>query len=574
MERLMKMVVAEHHVQDDDLLKVLEGNAPTENEKFFRKCLTGRFPQSAKYLIKKDRDENKLDRTLSSLQEPSIIFEAQEEEVAIEIMKTYNKESWKSTSVIHGTEENLLHFFIAKKFEKALLEILGNESIQEDIRELCFQSNAAQKIPLMTILSQEMEDAAMTLFKFMEKSGTNANDEAGVINQELESVLRQEDKRKDNIFHMCSSNAQNKLLLAICESSVVSNRCIQDGLVEENSNGRTPLDLCKDEDTLLNIFSTFDHTTHKVTWTDNEGKNILHHYARMDFDRVIGDLIKKLPSVEIRDMILQGSSSNGSNVLMTAATHSSRKTLELLLYFLSVFQFIHVDNGAIDMDHILHHRNEYGNTLLSLVLQHKDALQVPKIVLLGMENEFHSRQGQGHDLTCCFHKNLKPSGDVLRAIQEVERSKKKGTVAVVWIWIQSFLKAFLIPVGIMTMDVLFDVFLVREYYHTNQDCLTAQWIGCHSLSTFDTICGPNTTERAPQGDGMGFFCVQRNSCNELNTSQAVQLDGLNIFCIPLKLDARPRFLYSLGFVIWPWVYYVVEFLQSDVCQKMRQVSEI
>ena len=107
----MKMVVAELHVQDDDLIKVLEGNAHPADEVFFRKCLTGRFPQSAKHLINKDWDENKLDRTLSSPQEPSIIFETQEEEVVIEIMKTYNKENWKSTSVFSGTEENLLHFF-------------------------------------------------------------------------------------------------------------------------------------------------------------------------------------------------------------------------------------------------------------------------------------------------------------------------------------------------------------------------------------------------------------------------------------------------------------------------------
>ena len=72
---------------------------------------------------------------------------------------------------------------------------------------------------------------------------------------------------------------------------------------------------------------------------------------------------------------------------------------------------------------------------------------------------------------------------------------------------------------------------------------------------------------------MGFFCVPRIACNELNTSQPVHINDLNIFCIPLKLGARPRFLYSLGFVIWPWVYYVVEFFQSDVFQKMSQVSE-
>ena len=95
-------------------------------------------------------------------------------------------------------------------------------------------------------------------------------------------------------------------------------------------------------------------------------------------------LFKKLPSVENRDLILQESSSNGSNVLMTAATYGSRKTLELLLHYISVFEAFSADNDKFDMSKILHHRNAYGNTLLSIVLQHKDALQVPKIVLLGM----------------------------------------------------------------------------------------------------------------------------------------------------------------------------------------------
>ena len=124
----------------------------------------------------------------------------------------------------------------------------------------------------------------------------------------------------------------------------------------------------------------------------------------------------------------------------------------------------------------------------------------------------------------------------------------------------------------MTMDILFDVFLVREYYYTNQDCLTAQWQGCHSLSYQDTICGTNTTEPVPLANGIGFFCVPTDSRNACNITQSVKIDDLNIFCIPLKLDVKPRFLYSLGFVIWPWVYYVIEFLQSDVFEAMSQVS--
>ena len=73
---------------------------------------------------------------------------------------------------------------------------------------MCFQPNAADKIPLMTILSQDREDSAIKLFKFMDKSGTDASDGTGVISQKLEGVLSMTDKRKENIFHVCSSNGK------------------------------------------------------------------------------------------------------------------------------------------------------------------------------------------------------------------------------------------------------------------------------------------------------------------------------------------------------------------------------
>ena len=575
MTRLTRMLDAGDEVSDEALLEELKENKFPIEEEFFRKCLTGRLPKSAKYLIQTDQDQKHSGKCLSNAEMPSIIFEIKEEEVIIKIMRTYAQSSWKSHSVIPETEENLLHFFISKGFYRALLDTLDNETIQEDIRELCFQPNKARQIPLMALLSQDMEESALKLWTFMEKSGAIVDKGTSEIDHEAENVLNMIDSREDNIFHISSVNGQNQVLSALCMSTKVSRRCIQDGLLQRNLNGRTALDLCDHEETILKILDGFDQNSHKLTSIDAEGKNILHHYARKDFSEAIEKLIRKLPPVEIRDMILQESSSNGSNVLMTSAIHSSNKTLELLLHFLSVFQLFPVDNETLNMDRILHHRNAYGNTLLSLVLQHKDALQVPKIILLGMEIKFHSGDGREDELVCCFHQNLKPSGDVLTAIQEVEKTNKKGTVAIVWIWIQSFLKAFLIPVGIMAMDIIFDVFLVKEYFYTNPDCLSLQWQICHSFSNetiFDTSCGTNSTDRVPQGDGGGFFCVPNDGCNVSYVLQGTRAQDLNIFCIPLKLDANPRFFYSLGFVVWPWVYYLVEFLQSDVFASMSEVN--
>ena len=167
-------------------------------------------------------------------------------------------------------------------------------------------------------------------------------------------------------------------------------------------------------------------------------------------------------------------------------------------------------------------------------------------------------------------------GDVGRGsqIKDIEKTQEKSAAATVGIWIQSFFKAFFIPVGIMSLDVLFDVFPVREYSDMDPKCLTALWNACYSTSngtSFGTSCGSNSTELVPMGNGKSFFCLPKDQCTIGPSENIVPPEGLNIFCIPLKLDAQPRFLYSLGFIIWPWVYYFMEFLQSDDFKNMHKV---
>ena len=569
--RLVREVLAGLPVQDEALLKELEEDGVPEDEEFFRKCLTGRLPKTTKMLI--SQDNNQTDKVLSGPEKPSIIFEVEEEEVIIDIIKAYNKESWKSQSIIPNTQENLLHYFVRKRFKTALSEILEKETILNDILELCFQRNAAEKIPLMTVLSQGMEESALKLWKFMQKYAAT--------NKKLEDACSRNDSRNGNIFYMCSFFSQNRLFSAICASKRLSKKCVQDGIVQTNLDGRTAMDLVTNEETVLEILKDFDYTANKLTWRDREGKNIFHHYARKNFSLAIQQLIKKLPPVEVRDMIFQKSRTSGNNVLMASAVHGGSKTLELLLFFVSYFEMFQTDDETIDMNQILHYTNKQGNTLLSLVLQHKESLHVPKTILLRMEKKFHSTktpEKNAEDLKFCFHKYLNSSDDVLKANEEVELYSlpKKGTALIIWIWTRGFLKTFLIPVGIMTLDILFDAFLVREYFYTDQDCLTAQWIGCHSVpnqTVFDSRCGLNTTARVPQGNGAGFFCVPNQACNVLNVSDAVCIDNLNIFCIPLKLDATSRFRYSFGFIIWPWLCYFVEFLQSDIFERMNEVCQ-
>ena len=102
----------------------------------------------------------------------------------------------------------------------------------------------------------------------------------------------------------------------------------------------------------------------------------------------------------------------------------------------------------------------------------------------------------------------------------MEKTKEKGAAAIIGIWVQSFFKAFAFPVGIMSMDVLFDVFLVSEYANMDQQCLTALWNACYSTSngtSLGTSCGSNSTETVPMSNGQGFFCLAKDECHSPET---------------------------------------------------------
>ena len=86
------MVLEGKPVQDDLLARELEEQndlgriPPNDADNFFTMCVTGRLPESAKYLIAQDKSNGILTKTLSAESEPSIIFEVHEEEVIIEKM--------------------------------------------------------------------------------------------------------------------------------------------------------------------------------------------------------------------------------------------------------------------------------------------------------------------------------------------------------------------------------------------------------------------------------------------------------------------------------------------------------
>ena len=97
-------------------------------------------------------------------------------------------------------------------------------------------------------------------------------------------------------------------------------------------DGRTALDICHDESTLLKIFEQIDITKVYFIYQDtNKGKNILHHMAKRNFSEAMKFLSLRLPIEEFRQLVFTQSSSNNNNVLMTAATFGKDRALKFFL---------------------------------------------------------------------------------------------------------------------------------------------------------------------------------------------------------------------------------------------------
>ena len=173
------------------------------------------------------RDKTRAEKILSevSLGMGSFFFIVEEEEVILEIMQSCKIETWKIRSVIKSTRENLLHYFVRKRYEKALGKILQTESALSDVLQLCFEENQAEKIPLMAILSQGMEESALKLWKFMERNSTS---------ERLKETFSKQDSRRKNMFHRASYHSQNEFFSAICSSKMLSKECVEMSITQKN----------------------------------------------------------------------------------------------------------------------------------------------------------------------------------------------------------------------------------------------------------------------------------------------------------------------------------------------------
>ena len=336
---------------------------------------------------KKLSEETSKKRTMFQLflirSKTSKLFEVQDDFVAVKIMTIFEPHVWKidsSSEILQGT---LLHYFITRGFTASLVHLLCRN--HPYMKEMVFERDLAQRSPLRIALVSLKEGDLQT--KILERLW-NLMNFAGQA--KLQEHFRKYDK---DILHICAEKdtsrndvGQKGRLIEIAKVLLIATDSKEE-VLRKGADDRTVLDMCADEKVLIDLLQLLDpldqieDTLRDIKYKD-KGKNLLHVWAGRNFEKAIDFFRRKVSSALFTDMIFE-ESKNGSTPLMICALNGNKKTLQYLLCALTVDMLTWTEDQKKErMEIILHKQNNYGNTLLSLVLQHNEALEVSKHILL------------------------------------------------------------------------------------------------------------------------------------------------------------------------------------------------
>ena len=199
----------------------------------------------------------------------------------------------------------------------------------------------------------------------------------------------------------------------------------------------------------------FPAAEESLKYSDKRNRNLFNCWARRNFHRAIYHIQTRTSKDVFREMVLK-KSANRNNPMMVAALHNNKESLEMFLFHIGSHPCLYTG----DIDDILHNEDEYGDTLLALVVQQSGRLDAARNILLDMEKKHHGAEAAhvegdpGRDptegrweLTQCLRKYLQPSLETQKALNDVENSLPKTTLKKAAIWVKVFLKSLFIQLS-------------------------------------------------------------------------------------------------------------------------------
>ena len=449
-------------------------------------------------------------------------------------------------------QETILHILVRRGYENATKKLMEKFT---KISELYFECDANEMTPFMSALSKDSiknEDLLIKLWNNMKRFN-----KAGLTN-----VINSKDKRHNNLFHLCAMFSKHNVFKEIVEliwqkSGAIRLKAVRILFEPNKGSGDLPFHLFRDHEgeeiifetltKLQNIESELDIDLSKafIEIRNKKGNSSLSTFAKKNFETVIDWIMNYTSGADLKKLLLEVNKEM-NNPPMVCVIHNRNEILKRFLMFLFSTKYITTE----EVKKFLHQRNIFNETILSLVMQHESTMLLPQMLLLEKEKEIHQNIGKNGDgglkkqamesLSSCLRNNDLRSAEVAKTIARVENSYEKTTC---WEKFKIFLlvlaTTFLIPLAIQVSDLSFDGLVVHSY-----------WIKVQK--------GSNGTDNDKNDEIISELCNATNSLAD----------------IPAALDALPILGYSLSFMLFPWIFYIIEFFTSRYMKETeREVSK-
>jgi len=308
-EKLISAVIAgtaKGKFYDYELLKMLQDKEPGffnkyDKIKLIRNILKNNLKKSAHFLMQNHGNsfEPKSLSHLTFIDDDLQAIEA--EDIVIEVMETFNVAQWANDW------EKMKRILLRKRFTKAMVYLLENHA--GNVKKIWFQLDELCNFPIMTSVILKQKDVAVKLWNFMAKPKNESS---------LKKVLTHRNSKNLSLMQICAINGQIELLRLILRTSLDLDEVLHTALVEQTTDGRTTLDLCKDETLTVLMLGKVNFQKLELDQKDMKGNTIIHHFCKLNYVEVLAKLKVSVDGDIFRKTIFE-TNKNGNHALMSSA---------------------------------------------------------------------------------------------------------------------------------------------------------------------------------------------------------------------------------------------------------------
>ena len=429
--------------------------------------------------------------------------------------------------------QTIIHFLLERQYLNSIKYLLNEqeEEVVNMLNMIDLSNVYVQNIPEIVARENGLTDIAEKLVNLADLHNINTS-------QGIDYGGKMHDITIFKAFHYAEHNRGDLLLKLIMKSRLDKNPehlfSLRDPFTQN-----TILMAVKEDAFAIGLLSKAPLSTLKLR--NSNGENVAHSFGKKGLTKSIDLLIamlKKTPDNEdfLVDL-LQQEDSKGNTPLMSAAVHEQSSALArfLLIYYEKPDQST--------LNYLLHHKNKDESTILYLVFQASRMMFGPYGILLELEQMVHMESGEDNhgflELQRCLRRNHGSSTQTITTLDLLKNTMQRSTFKTILECLRIFFVVCFIRLVFYLFDVVTDSLLTASYFEDWKD-----------VSNTTSMNGNHTT---------------------CNTNCNITSDDLLDY--PPCFSSEKKFLYSIVFIILPWVFYAYESLTHEFSRSLhRKVS--